>query len=177
MKTILKASLLASLLGVSVFAVPYNLDTQKSQVGFSVKHLKLTSVEGKFQKFSGKIDYDGGALKVFEGTAETASIDTQIQKRDDHLRSEEIFNAQKFPQLTFVATSFGEGKISGNLTIKGTTKPVSLDAKIQENNGVLSIQAKTTVKRSDFGLVWESSLKDSMVSDEVQIILNLQATK
>lgn len=160
----------ATLLNAGIYEVD-----PSSQVGFEIKHLKLTKVEGSFKQFSGTVDYENGALNALDGSVEISSVDTGIQKRDDHLKANDIFDQAKFPQMSFKMTSFANGKMNGDLSIKGVSKPVVFDASIQENGNDLTIVATGTIKRSDFGVVWESNLQDSMVGDELTIKLNLLA--
>ena len=164
-------------LSLPIFASSFALDHAKSNVDFTIVHLKLKDVNGKFKNFDGKIDFDVKAKKLnaLSGEVEVASVDTANQKRDDHLRSDEIFNTAKFPKMTFVMTKYEEGKIYGDLTIKGITKSVAFKAQNNFDGKVLNIKAETQVKRSDFGVVWESSLKDSLLDDELVIKLNLNA--
>lgn len=166
-----------AVLSLPIFASSFVLDHAKSNVDFTIVHLKLKDVNGKFKNFDGKIDFDVKAKKLnaLSGEVEVASVDTANQKRDDHLRSDEIFNTAKFPKMTFVMTKYEEGKIYGDLTIKGTTKSVAFKAQNSFDGKVLNIKAETQVKRSDFGVVWESSLKDSLLDDELVIKLNLNA--
>ncbi|MDE5603623.1 MAG: YceI family protein [Helicobacter sp.] len=178
MRKILSISLIIISLSLSVLASPYVLDAAKSKVDFKIYHLKLSQVHGSFDKFEAVIDYDvsGNKLNVLEGKVEVASVDTANEKRDNHLRAEDIFNIKKYPNMTFKMTKFESGKIYGDLTIKGKTKAVILDSTIKNNGNILEILANTKVKRSDFDVVWESNLKDSLVSDELEIKLTLIST-
>lgn len=169
-KLLFSAVVAATLLNAGIYEVD-----PSSQVGFEIKHLKLTKVEGSFKQFSGTVDYENGALNALDGSVEISSVDTGIQKRDDHLKANDIFDQAKFPQMSFKMTSFANGKMNGDLSIKGVSKPVVFDASIQENGKDLTIIATGTIKRSDFGVVWESNLQDSMVGDELTIKLNLLA--
>ncbi|MCH5322053.1 MAG: YceI family protein [Helicobacter sp.] len=177
MKKLLSLSALVALLSLPALAVPFTLDTANSKVDFAIKHLKLTQVDGKFTQFSGTIDFDIDAkqLKVLNGEVEVASVDTDNQKRDDHLRAPDIFDAQKYPKITFTMTKAENNKIYGDLTIRDKTKSITLDAKQIYNNGVLQIEATSKIKRSDFDVVWESNLQDSLVGDDLTIKLNLIA--
>ena len=174
MKKFLLSALAAAALMASANAASYEVDPS-SKIGFSVKHLKLMSVEGSFDKFSGMIDYDAGKITALTGAVEVASVDTQNQKRDDHLKAADIFDQAKFPQMTFKMTEFKDGKMTGDLSIKGTTKSVTFDTTTKMDGNKLLVDATGQVKRSDFGTVWESNLKDSMAGDEVTIKLNLVA--
>ena len=106
---------------------------------------------------------------------EIASVDTANAKRDEHLNAADIFDSKKYPNMTFKMTKFEAGKISGDLTIKGITKPIIFESTETLKDKTLQIQATATIKRSDFGVVWESNLKDSLVGDEVTILLTLIA--
>lgn len=178
MKKLLTISALVVFLNLPVLATPYALDTTKSKVDFQIYHLKLSQVHGNFDKFEAIIDYDvsGNKLNILEGSVEVASVDTANEKRDNHLKAEDIFNIKKYPNMTFKMTKFESGKIYGDLTIKGKTEAVVLDSTIKNNGNILEILANTKVKRSDFDVVWESNLRDSLVSDELEIKLTLIAS-
>lgn len=176
----MKKFLISALAAASIFGAANAADytiSPDSKVAFSVKHLKLMQVEGNFGKFAGKASYADGKLSAFEGTVEIASVNTENQKRDDHLRANDIFDAATHPQMSFKMSDFADGKINGVLNVKGKDHKLSLDAEVNEGNDVLNIKATGTVKRSELGVVWEESLKDSMVSDEVTINLELKANK
>ena len=177
MKKFLSISALIALFSLPSLAVPFMLDNAQSKVDFTIKHLQLKNVDGKFEKFNADIDFDPSAKKLNKliGEVEVASVNTANTGRDDHLRANDIFDSAKYPKMTFVMTKCEKGKISGNLTIKGVTKPVSFDAKKEFDGKMLKINAQTQIKRSDFGVVWESNLKDSLVSDELTIKLNITA--
>lgn len=177
MKKFLSISAFVALLGCPLLAQPYTLDSQNSKVDFQISHLKLTKVDGKFKKFSANIDYDLATkkLNILEGSVEIASVDTANTKRDEHLNAADIFDSKKYPNMTFKMTKFEAGKISGDLTIKGITKPIIFESTETLKDKTLQIQATATIKRSDFGVVWESNLKDSLVGDEVTILLTLIA--
>jgi len=169
----------AFMAGFSVFAMAdvYELDVANSKVGFEVSHLKLKKVNGTFSDFSGKIDYANGKLEVFEGSVEIKSVDTADKKRDSHLNAPDMFDSATYPNMTFAMTEFSGGKIYGDLTIKDTTKPIAFDAKITEKGSNLTINATTSIKRSEFGISWDNVFKDNAVGDDVEISLVLQAKK
>ncbi|WP_026944480.1 YceI family protein [Helicobacter rodentium] len=177
MKKFLFISGLVAALSFPALAAPYALDSANSKVDFSVSHLKLTQVDGKFNKFSATIDYDSASqsLKVLEGVVDIASVDTANAKRDAHLQAEDMFDAKKYPNMTFKMTKFEAGKIYGDLTIRSTTKPIVLDATIQPNGKALDINATTKILRSDFDITWGNIFKDNSVGDEVKITLSLKA--
>ena len=156
-------------------------DPPHSQLGFTVTHLGIADVSGTFNDFavtvqSSKPDFSDA---VFELTAKTASIDTRVQQRNDHLKSADFFDAEKFPVITFKSTSIkpaGENKykLSGDLTIHGVTKPVTMDLLYRgtiENQmskkPTAGFQLTGTIKRSDFNV--GTKFPEPMVSDEVGI--------
>ncbi|MCI5969295.1 YceI family protein [Helicobacter sp.] len=173
-KFFLTSSLLAAL-SLPVLAAPYQLDTTNSKVGFTIKKKGgLVTVNGEFKTFAGEIDYDGAKLNVFSGEIDVASVDTKEQKRDNELRSSDVFDAQKFPKMTFKMAKYEAGKIHGDLTIKDVTKQVTLNAEEKLNGNVLEISANGMIKRSDFDLEW-GVFQNVLVSDDVVINLNLKA--
>ena len=177
MKKFLFTSSLLAALSFPAFAAPYTLDSANSKIDFQVSHLKLTQVDGKFNKFNATIDYDkaSNTLKTLEGVVDITSVDTANAKRDAHLQAEDMFDAKKYPKMTFKMTKFEAGKIYGDLTIRPTTKPIVLDATLQPNGKNLDINATTTILRSDFDITWHNIFKDNAVGDEVKILLNLKA--
>lgn len=185
----LKISLASAILSATLFAVDFELDKSHSAVGFSVKHLMVSNVKGKFNNFDGNFSFDAKTKKLssLAGTADAASIDTDNQKRDDHLKSPDFFEATKFPKLTFEMTKFtplkGEkAKIAGNLTIKGVTKPVVFDAEISKivqdpwGGSRMGISMSSKINRKDFGLNWNKALETGgfVVGDEVKMNVELE---
>ena len=120
----------------------FKIDAAHSEIGFKIKHLMISNVSGSFKKFDSTIESDredfSDAKISFE--ADVASIDTKNEQRDEHLKSDDFFNAAQFPKLTFVSTgiekkSDSEFKLNGDLTIRNVTKPVQLDV---EYNGTVT---------------------------------------
>ncbi|MBX7490515.1 YceI family protein [Helicobacter turcicus] len=177
MKKFLLVSSLVAALSFPALAAPYAIDVTNSKVGFSVKHIKITKVDGVFKNFSANIDYDTAtkSFKTLEGEIDMTSVDTQNEKRDAHLQASDMFDAQKFPKMFFKMTKYEAGKIYGDLTIKDVTKPVVLTSKETLKGNALEVSAQARIKRSEFGLEWGSVFKDNAVSDEVDISLNLKA--
>jgi polyisoprenoid-binding protein YceI len=171
----------------------YQLDHIHSSVGFSVKHMMIAKVHGVFEKVSGKLVYDKNDLSKAnaEATIEAASINTRESQRDNHLRSPDFFDVEKFPTLTFksktvTGSSDGDLKATGDLTIRGVTKQITLDVdgptdelKDPYGNLKIGLSASTTIKRKDFGLTWNAALEAGgvLVGDEVKITLDLQFIK
>jgi polyisoprenoid-binding protein YceI len=161
----------------------WSIDKGHSKFTFIAEHHGLSEVDGYFKKFDGKITSTKDDLSdaVFEITIESASINTDLEMRDNHLKSEDMFDAIKFPNITFKSTSFtkiagNKYKMVGDMTIKGITKPITLDVTMNgpmahpnPNNKVpqLGIKATTTIKRSDFGI--GGKLATIMVGDEIVV--------
>jgi polyisoprenoid-binding protein YceI len=156
-------------------------DDPHSQLGFTVTHLGIADVSGTFNDFdatitSSKPDFSDA---VFELTAKTSSIDTRVEQRNNHLKSADFFDVEKYPTMNFKSTSLkktGDGtyKLNGNLTLHGITKPVTMDLKYRgtiENpmskKQTAGFQVTGVIKRSDFNL--GSGFPAPMISDEVRI--------
>jgi polyisoprenoid-binding protein YceI len=161
----------------------WTIDKGHSKFTFIAEHHGLSEVDGYFKKFDGKITASKDDLSdaVFEISIESASINTDLEMRDNHLKSEDMFNVEKFPALTFKSTSLtkiagNKYKMVGDMTIKGVTKPITLDVTMngpmahpnpQNKTPQLGIKATTTIKRSDFGI--GGKLATVMVGDEISI--------
>jgi polyisoprenoid-binding protein YceI len=179
--------LLASTLSVTtLLASPYSLDNSHTEVGFSVKHLMITNVKGEFKDFKGDIDFDNKTktFKKFKGIISTTSVDTGIEKRDNHLRSADFFLAEKYPNIVFEMTSYkadgDEGVMVGNLTIRGITKAVEMEVEdlgtivdFQGNNRV-GFTLKGKINRMDFDLKWNKALELGGVAVSETIKLNAE---
>lgn len=189
MKRISKVIYLSILSFSLANATPYSLDDSHTQVGFSVKHLMITNVTGEFKTYNADIDFDAKTKKFngFKADIETKSIDTGIEKRDEHLRSEDFFLSEKFPKMTFVMKSYksdgNKGIMSGDLTIRDVTKSVTLDVEdiatvkdFQGNNRV-GFTLKGKINRMDYGLKWNKALEAGglAVSEEVKILVEIEA--
>lgn len=177
----LKVGLLSLAVCTSLFAGNYSVDSNHSNAGFSVKHMMVSTVSGKFNDISGAFEYDEktNKLKSLSGEIVVASINTANEKRDEHLKSEEIFNAQNFPKITFKTTKVEGDNIYGDLTMKGVTKNVKLEiddeAAAGEKAG-FSLEGK--IKRSDFGITWNKVLETGgvAVSDEVKLKIDIEGS-
>lgn len=182
-KSILATVLAGFLIGsVSASAAMYKVDVSHSTVGFKVKHMMISTVTGKFSNFSGSYDLDKGQFKSLSGHIKTDSVDTGIAKRDDHLRSADFFDAPKFGEITFVMTSATKDKMTGNLTIRGVTKKVTLDI---DMGGVVEdpwgnmrsgFVLTGTINRKDFGLNWNKAIEAGgvVVGDEVKLVVEIE---
>lgn len=169
------------------FAAPYMLDKAHTEVGFSVKHLMITNVKGNFNDYKASVDFDAEKMhfNALKATIKTASIDTKNEKRDEHLRSEDFFDATNYPEMVFEMKSYegdaNGGKMTGDLTIRGTTKEIVLDVEI---GGIATFMEQTklgfaltgTINRKDFGLNWNKVLETGgfAVDDMVKIVVDVQ---
>lgn len=173
----------------------WSIDSSHSLVEFSARHLMITRVKGRFSDVSGTVVMNGGDPSTSSVNVEiaAASIDTREEQRDGHLRSGDFLDVENHPKLTFRSTRIegnpmSEGdrfKVVGELTIRGTTREVTLDATF-DGTGTdpwggnrASFSAETTIDRRDFGLTWNQALETGgvLVSNEVKISLEVQAVK
>ena len=170
----------------------YKIDPMHSEITFKVKHLMITNVTGSFQQFDATMEAnaeDFSDAKIsFE--ADINSISTSNEQRDTHLKSDDFFSAEQFPKLSFTSTSFthkggSDYVLNGDLTIKGKTKPVSLNVEFggrmtdfygQDKAG-FEISGK--INRSEFGLTWSAVTEAGgvVVSDEIKLNLAVQMVK
>lgn len=168
-KNLLSLALAAALGAATLPAVAetWTVDTAHSSVGFAVRHMMVSNVKGSFDKFTASVDGDPAdpASARISAKIEVGSINTREPKRDDHLRSGDFFDAGKFPEMTFASTkvekvSANKAKVTGNLSLRGVTKPVVLDveytAPVKNPWGKTVVGATATgkVNRQDFGVSW-----------------------
>lgn len=168
----------------------WNIDPTHTSVEFVVTHMMFTKVRGKFETLAGTIDYDPAnvANSSVNVTINAASLNTGVADRDNHLRSADFFNVEKYPTITFVSTSVtpkGENQatITGDLTMAGITRPVSFDATFEGTaknpwgKTIAAFSASTKINREDFNLTWNVLLEAGgmLVSKEVTINMEVQA--
>lgn len=165
------------------------IDPSHSNVTFGVKHMMVATVRGKLGKLQGEIDFDPAAPAAtqIQATIDASTIDTNDPKRDGHLKSPDFFDVGQYPELTFRSTKIEpKGKdqfsVSGDLTIRGTTNPVSFDAVIEgvaaDSDGGEHLGASGTlvIERGQWGLVWNQPLANGvLVGDKVTVQLELSA--
>lgn len=171
-----------------VFAATYNLDPQHTAVSFKIRHL-LSNVQGTFNEFEGQFEYEPGKPETWkaEATIQTASIDTRLKERDDHLRSADFFDAEKYPTLTFKSTEVTSATatgavLKGILTMRGVEKPVALELKIHGvakdpwGNTRSGFTATAKINRKDFGIEWNKALDAGgvLLGDEVEITIEVE---
>jgi len=171
----------------------WKLDPMDSGAHFSIKHMMISTVRGSFGKVSGTVNYDGKNLanaKV-NATIDASTVDTNEAKRDEHLRGKDFFDVEKYPTITFKSTKIkpsGKGKFSmtGDLTMHGVTKPVTLavegpSQQIDDKKGNYKVgfSATGTVKRKDFGITYNSVLDGGGVAlgEEVPITLDIEMSR
>ncbi|MFC4556891.1 YceI family protein [Virgibacillus kekensis] len=171
----------------------WNVDAVHSEVGFTVKHMMISKAKGTFDKFDAVIEADVEDLtdSKVEVTIDAASINTRNKDRDDHLRSADFFDVENHPNITFVATdiskeSASQYKVTGDLTVKGTTKPVTVDVEYvgqskdpMSGNIVAGFNGETKINRKEFGLTWNAAVETGgvLVGDEVKIHFEIEAHK
>jgi polyisoprenoid-binding protein YceI len=193
MKKTIAALVAVALSPAAALAAPtaWEVDPSHSQVGFAVKHLVVSTVRGDFEKYSGKIQLDDEdvAKSSVEATIDVNSIDTKVADRDAHLKSADFFDAANHPAITFKSTRVEKAgkdklKVRGDLTLRGVTKPVTLDVvttpevKGMSGEARRGFSATTKINRKDFGLAWNKAVEAGpVVGDEVAITLDLEVVK
>jgi polyisoprenoid-binding protein YceI len=170
----------------------WNLDPSHSEVQFKVKHLAITTVTGSFNSFEAVAETSGDDFSSahISFSADASSINTGNEQRDGHLKSPEFFDVEKSPKITFVSTKFEKTgkdsfKLIGDLTIKGTSKSVTLDVEFGgiQKDPYGNIKAGFTlsgkINRKDFGLSWNAAIEGGgvVVSEEVRILAEIQLAK
>ncbi len=174
MKLVLALFLLSSI----AFAATKKIDPKTSKVGFDINKYKIGKmIDGKFDKFSGSFDFDSKAntIKDIKAEIEIASINTEDEKRDGHLKSPDFFDADKFSKMTFESKGNvklnKKEKILGKLTLKGVTKEVELEIKkIKSSKKGIEIQAEGIIDRYDFGITWNKRMdtdKEESIVDQI----------
>ncbi len=163
------------------------LDPTHSEISFKVKHMMISTVTGHFEDFQATAktngdDFNGASLNF---SAKTASINTKNKDRDGHLQSDDFFNSEKFPEMTFVSKSFKGDKLVGDLTIRDITKEVTLEAEL---NGIAvdpygqtkaGLEIRGEISRKDFNLTWNAVTEAGsiVVSDKVKLVVDVQFVK
>jgi polyisoprenoid-binding protein YceI len=178
----------------TITAIPtgtWNVDPSHSSVEFRVKHLGISTVRGSFREFDGTLEIgDDIASTKATGNLKAASIDTGEAKRDEHLRSPDFFDAEQYPEITFQSTSIevidaDEFHVTGDLTMHGITKPITLHAEVtgtEEDpwgNTRVGLEVQGELSRGDWGMTFNQALGSGnmMVSDKVRINAEISAVK
>lgn len=185
----LAVGFLALALTTPALAGTYAIDASHSVVSFKVKHLGISTVLGTFEKFDGTFEYDAKTNKATGATAtiEAASVNTKDEKRDGHLKGADFFDVEKTPQITFKATSITPIKenkftVKGDLTLRGVTKPVTLDGTFGGTvtdpwgNEKAAFSATGVINRTDFGITWNKNLDKGglLVGNEVTLSIEVE---
>ncbi|MCW2612332.1 MAG: hypothetical protein QOC93_435 [Actinomycetota bacterium] len=170
----------------------YEFDIAHTRIGFAARHAMVTSVRGAFNEFEGTAHLDAADLSRSSARVvlKVASIDTGSEQRDGHLRSADFFDVETYPETTFVATGFErvddeEFRVTGDLTVKDVTKPVTVDltfngsARDPFGNLRAGFEGTATVNRKDWGLTWNAALETGgfLVSDKIKLEFDVSAVK
>lgn len=174
-------------------ATKWAVDPMHSEVQFKVKHLVISTVTGFFKSFSGSLETEGDDFENAKVSFEIDinSIDTNQGQRDAHLKSADFFDAEKYPSITFTSTSFkktgeeDEYKLNGDLTIKGVTKAVTLNAEFGGSaddfygNTKAGFEVSGKINRKEFGLTWDGVTEAGsvVVGEDIKLIINIQFAK
>jgi polyisoprenoid-binding protein YceI len=170
----------------------YTLDATHTRIGFVARHAMVTKVRGSFNEFEGAANVDGAdpSLSSVSVTIKATSIDTRNEQRDEHLRSNDFLDMEQFPEITFVSTAVRQlddstFQVTGDLTVKGVTKPVTIDfdyegaAKDPFGNQRIGFDGSVTISRKDYGITWNAALETGgvLVSDKVTLEFELSLVK
>jgi polyisoprenoid-binding protein YceI len=165
----------------------WTIDNTHSEIAFKVKHMMISTVTGHFEDFEANAKTDGdnfnNAMIAF--SAKTNSINTKNNDRDTHLKSDDFFNSEQYPEMTFVSKSFTGEQLIGDLTIRDVTKEITLNAEL---NGIAvdpygqtkaGFEIKGEINRKDFNLTWSAVTEAGsiVVSDKVKLVIDLQFIK
>lgn len=192
MKLLKSIALVSVILSTSLWADTYKLDLAHSEVEFSVRHMMISRTNGDFKQYEGMIEYDGKEISSlkFDITIDVASIDTKIEKRDEHLRGADFFEAKKFPTIRFVSTAIKniKGKkfdAVGKLTVKGITKEVTIPMQFNGaatspwGQSLIGLEGEFEIDRTEYGLTYSKALETGglVVGKEISIEIQAEAIK
>lgn len=191
MRHVLSAGLAIGIVSLATLAhsAPYQVDPVHSRVGFSVKHMSISQVQGEFTNFSGTIEYDAAKPEdsKAQGTVKTASVNTGVAARDKHLISPDFFDVEKYPEIKFETLSARkdgeEWVVKGRFTLHGVTREIDLRGTIEGpvkdpwGKTRIGLTAATTINRQDYGIKWSQKMDAGglIVSDVVKIELHIEA--
>ena len=167
----------------------YTLDASHTRLGFSARHAMVTTVRGAFKEFEGTahVDTANPANSKVDVTIKTESVDTGVEDRNAHLRSGDFFEVEKYPTISFASTDVerdgDDWTITGDLTIKDVTKPVTIEfestgsARDPFGNLRIGFEGRTTLSRKDWGLTWNAALETGgfLVSDKIKLEFDISA--
>ncbi|MDN3294298.1 YceI family protein [Streptomyces ficellus] len=178
--------------GLTALTGTYTIDPSHSSIGFTARHAMVTNVRGAFTEYEGTLHLDGANPAASSASIDVkiASIDTGNADRDGHLRSADFFDAEQFPLMTFRSTSVEalggtDYRITGDLTIKGVTRPINIDlefngaAKDPFGNERVGFEGKAELLRSEWGLTWNAALETGgvLVSDKIKLTFEISAIR
>lgn len=185
MKNLMKYILVLVMSIQLVNADEFIVDSSHSNVGFSIKHMMISNVKGNFKDFDADIDFDTNnkSFNALSATIETNSIDTGMQKRDAHLKNADFFDAEKFPNITFIMTSYNNNTLVGKLTMHGETKEISLKSTVHgvvkdsQGNTRMGFTLEGQLNRKDFGLTWNKIIEGGglTVGEDVNLVIDIEA--
>jgi polyisoprenoid-binding protein YceI len=170
----------------------YQLDAAHTRIGFVARHAMVTKVRGAFTEFTGVAHLDGAnpAASTAQVTIQVASVDTGNEQRDAHLRANDFFDAPAFPEITFASTAVepvdeSNYRLTGDLTIKGVTRPVTVDFEYTGSatdpfgNARVGFEGRTTINRRDWGVNFNAALEAGgvLVSDKITLEFDVSAIK
>src|SRR5215469_2321495 len=174
-------------------ASSWTIDPSHSEADFAVKHMGISTVHASFRGVSGVVRFEAGNSAVWsvDATIDTNSVDTGVAARDKSVRSSDFLDVAKYPTMTFkstgVKTENSSYLVTGNLTLHGVTKPVTLTLESPGNDQIgmdaksvhRGFTATTTINRKDFGVTWNGKLKsgEAVVGDQIKIELNIEAVR
>lgn len=182
MRKILFCALLSSACSMALMAESYVVDSSHSSVGFSVKHLNVSNVQGSFSRFSGSVEVEGKKIKALQGELDIASIDTNTSARDKHLRAPDFFDSKKFPKATLTLVKHKGKKLEAEITMRGISKNVVFDVELNgpvkhptTGKDLIALTLVGKVNRKDFDIGVDTS--NMMVSDNVDVRIELEASQ
>ena len=164
----------------------WTVDPAHTEVGFVARHLMVTKVRGSFTGVEGTVEAaDPITGSTVDVTVDMASVDTRSEDRNAHLKSADFFDVEQFPTMTFKSTSFDGETLTGDLTIKGVSQPVTFDVEFDGvqtdpwGNTKAGFSATAKVNRKDWGLNWNAAIEGGgvLVSDKIDIVLDVQLAK
>jgi polyisoprenoid-binding protein YceI len=167
------------------------VDPLHSSVGFRVKHMGIATVRGEFTRFEGRLEIPAdGRAPIASGTVDVASVDTKVAMRDDDLRSEAFFDADRYPQITFEGTSLtalgsSDYELRGRLTMRGVTREITLAVEYggsgldDEGRTRLALEAEGEISRRDYGMTYDARVPggNALVGDTIRLVLEISAVR
>jgi polyisoprenoid-binding protein YceI len=168
---------------IAIPAGTWKVDPSHSRVEFSIRHMGIASIRGSFADFDAVIA--GGEQPHVSGAIRVGSVDTRDEARDGHLQSPDFFDAERYPEIAFTSTRFEDGKVVGDLTIRGVTREVELDARVTGagtdpwGNERLGLELEGEIDRHDFGVSWNTPIPTGglLLGDTVTLSAGFSAVK